>query len=62
MLVAGAILLIVGMNASNSVLNQLRNLFTGHLADTTVWYYAGSMASALTGLLLVLTGGGKATV
>jgi hypothetical protein len=57
LLVAGVILLIVGMNASHSVADRWSNFFTGHFTDATVWYIVGGAVSAVVGAVLVLLGG-----
>ena len=62
LLVVGVILFVVGMNASDSVADQLSNFFTGHFTDTTVWYIIGGVVSAIGGLMLLLFGGRKATM
>jgi hypothetical protein len=59
LLVAGVILFIVGMNASDSVADRWSNFFTGHFTDATVWYIIGGVAAAVVGLLLVMFGGRK---
>jgi len=56
LLVVGAILLIVGVNASNSVADQVSNTFTGRFTQATTWYIVVGIASALLGLLLVFVG------
>lgn len=56
LLVAGLVLLLVGMNASHSVADRWSNFFTGHFTDVTVWYILGGGAAALAGLMLVLFG------
>ena len=57
LLVAGVILLIVGMNASHSVADRLSNTFTGRFTEATTWYIVDGIASAVLGLLMVLVGG-----
>jgi hypothetical protein len=57
LLVAGIILLIVGLNASHSVADRWSNFFTGHFTDATVWYIVGGVVSAVGGVVLVLFGG-----
>jgi hypothetical protein len=57
LLVVGVILLIVGMNASDSVADQVSETFTGRFTRDTMWYIVGGIASALLGLLMVLFGG-----
>lgn len=57
LLVIGVALFLFGMNASESVTDQVSELFTGNFSDTTVWYIVGGIASAVTGALLLLAGG-----
>ena len=56
LLVAGVTLLIVGMNASHSVADQVSNTFTGRFTRETAGYIIGGGAAALLGLLMVLFG------
>jgi len=56
LLVVGAILLIVGMNASHSAADQISNTFTGRFTHETLWYLVGGGAAALFGLLMVVGG------
>jgi hypothetical protein len=56
LLVVGVILLVIGMNASHSVSDQVSQTFTGRFTQATTWYIVGGIASALLGLLLVLFG------
>jgi branched-subunit amino acid permease len=53
LLVIGVILVFVGMNASNSIADQVSNTFTGRFTERTTWYIIGGIASAVLGLLLV---------
>jgi LPXTG-motif cell wall-anchored protein len=54
LLVVGAILFIVGLNASDSIADQLSNTFTGKWTDNTAWYVYGGLGLALFGLLAVV--------
>ena len=56
LLVGGVILLIIGVNASHSMADQVSNTFTGQFTQATTWYIVGGIASALIGLLMVLFG------
>lgn len=56
LLAAGVVLLIVGMNASHSVADQVSSLFTGRFTRETAIYLIGGGAMALLGLLMVLFG------
>ncbi len=57
LLVAGVILFIVGLNASDSVSDQVSNFFTGTFTDRTMWYLIGGGVMAAVGLVMVMTGG-----
>jgi hypothetical protein len=52
LLVVGLVLVVVGMNASDSLADRWSNFFTGHYTDTTVWYMVGGIACAAVGLML----------
>jgi drug/metabolite transporter (DMT)-like permease len=56
LLVVGVVVLVLGMNASHSVADQVSNTFTGRFTQATTWYIIGGGAAALFGLLLVLIG------
>jgi drug/metabolite transporter (DMT)-like permease len=58
-LVAGIALLIVGVNASNSLADQVSETFTGRFTKATTWYIIGGIAAGVLGLLMVVFGGGK---
>jgi drug/metabolite transporter (DMT)-like permease len=60
-LVVGIVLLVLGVNASHSVADQVSNTFTGRFTQATAWYIVGGGAAALLGLLLVLFGGRSRT-
>lgn len=49
----GAILLMVGINATGSIADQVSNTITGRFTQATMWYIIGGAASAFLGLLLV---------
>ena len=57
-LVVGVVLLIMGMNASDSVADRVSETFTGRFTETTTWYIVGGIAAGVLGLLMVLAGGG----
>ena len=59
LLVGGVAALVMGMNASHSVTDQVSQTFTGRFTKETTWYLIGGGAAALFGLLMVFTGGGK---
>jgi Protein of unknown function (DUF3185) len=54
LLVVGAGLFVLGMNASDSFADRWSHFFTGHYTDATVWYLVGGLASAMVGLVLVM--------
>ena len=56
LLVIGVILLIFGINASNSVGSELSNLFTGKPTDKAVWLIIGGAAALILGLFGSLAG------
>ena len=56
LLIVGAIVMVVGMNASHSAADSVSNTFTGHFTSATSWYMIGGGAAALIGLLMVLFG------
>ena len=56
MLVTGAALLIIGMNSSHSMADQLSNTFTGRFTDNTQWYIVGGIVIGLAGLGMTLFG------
>lgn len=62
LLVAGVVLFIMGLNASDSLADRFSNFFTGHFTETTVWYMVGGGALAVGGLALAVTGGRGASV
>jgi len=60
LLIVGIGLLIVGMNASHSLTDQVSNTFSGHFTDQTTWYILGGIALGAVGaVMLVISGGGK---
>lgn len=60
LLVGGVIFLIMGVNASHSMADQVSDTFTGRFTENTTWYIIGGIASAVVGLLLVMFGGRRA--
>jgi uncharacterized membrane protein len=56
LLVVGIILLIIGLNASDSISDQVSEAFTGRFTRETMWYIIGGAAAGLLGLLLMLFG------
>jgi hypothetical protein len=62
LLVGGVAFLVIGMNSSHSLADQVSNTFTGRFTDHTTWYIVGGIAAAASGLMLFLFGGRKATI
>ena len=54
-LIGGLILLMVGMNASHSMADQVSNTLSGRFTQGTTWYILGGLAGGLVGLYLLLT-------
>jgi hypothetical protein len=55
----GVLLLVLGLSASKSLADNLSSTFLGHLTRETTWYILGGIASAVTGILLVLGAFGR---
>lgn len=56
LLVVGVLIFFVGLNASNSMTDQMSNVIIGRFTENTTWYMIGGIAAALAGLLLLLFG------
>ena len=56
LLVAGVAFLVIGMNASHSIADQVSNTFAGRFTQTTTWYIVGGLAAAVVGLVLLMSG------
>jgi hypothetical protein len=59
LLTLGIVLLIVGMNASDSLADQVSNTFTGRFTDRTTWYIGGGIVTGVLGVSLLLFGSRK---
>lgn len=55
LLVAGVLLLFFGWQASESMADQMQEMFTGRYSEQTMWYLIGGAASAAGGAFLLLT-------
>jgi uncharacterized membrane protein YqhA len=55
-LVLGVILLVVGLNASHSVADQVSDTFSGKYTQNTMWYILGGVGLGLLGLLMTVFG------
>jgi hypothetical protein len=56
LLVAGVILIIYGLSASDSVGSSFSRMFTGSPTDKTIWLLVGGAAAAAVGLVGLLRG------
>jgi hypothetical protein len=54
LLVAGVVLIIIGIVASRSLADNLSSVFRGRLTDHTMWYIFGGIASAVVGFVLTI--------
>ena len=59
LLVVGVGLLIVGMNSSHSVADQVSNTFTGRFTQATTWYIVGGIGAGVGGVLMLAFGARK---
>jgi Protein of unknown function (DUF3185) len=56
LLAFGVVLLVIGMNSSHSMIDQLSNTFTGRFTDNTNWYILGGTVVGVVGLLIAVFG------
>lgn len=54
LIIIGVVLLIWGVDSSNSFGNEVSKTFTGSPTDRTIWLIVGGIASAVVGLFLTL--------
>lgn len=59
MLIVGVIFLVMGMNSSHSMADQVNKTFSGRFTERTTWYIIGGIALGLLGLAMALFGGGS---
>jgi hypothetical protein len=57
LLVGGIVLIVYGVNASNSVSSSFSRMFTGNPTDKTAWLLIGGIVASIVGLAGVLRGG-----
>lgn len=62
MLVVGVMLLVFGLNATDSAADTVKEGLTGRYTDKTMWYLVGGGALAVGGALLAFTGGRRRSV
>jgi len=58
LLALGIILLVIGLNSSHSMADQLSNTFTGRFTDNTTWYIVGGIVLGIAGLGMSAFGAG----
>jgi len=56
LLEAGIVFLVLGINATQSMKEELRSEFLGEYSSETVWYIAGGVVCILVGGVLALLG------
>jgi hypothetical protein len=56
LLVGGIVLIVYGVNASNSVASSFSRMFTGSPTDKTGWLLVGGIVASIVGLAGVLRG------
>ena len=59
LLVAGVVLLIFGLNASDSPVEAVSEGLTGKYTDKTMWYIVGGLISAVLGGAMLVVGRGR---
>ena len=56
LLVGGVVLIIVGVNATNSFSSDVSRFFTGSPTDKAVWMLIGGSVAAIAGLAMTVRG------
>ena len=56
LLVGGVVLLIIGINATNSFGSDVSRFFTGSPTDKSIWLVIGGVAATAIGLTMTLRG------
>ena len=57
LLVGGVVLMILGINATNSFSSDVSRFFTGSPTDKAVWMLIGGIVAVIVGLAMTLRGG-----
>jgi hypothetical protein len=60
LLVVGVILLVFGINASESFASDVKEFFEGTPTDRSIWFLIGGAVAIVVGLVLMLAGGRRA--
>lgn len=61
LLVGGIVLIIFGINASESLGSEFSRLFTGNPTDRSMWLLIGGIVAVIAGLFGFLRGGPRST-
>jgi len=56
LLVGGVVLMIIGINATNSFSSDVSRFFTGSPTDKAIWMLIGGIVAAIVGLTMTLRG------
>lgn len=56
LLIGGVVLMIIGINATNSFSSDVSRFFTGSPTDKAIWMLIGGVAAAVIGLIGTLRG------
>lgn len=56
LLAVGIMLIIFGVNASNSFDSSMSRFFSGHPTNETVWFLVGGVAACIVGVVALLRG------
>ena len=56
LLIGGVVLMIYGINATNSFSSDVSRFFTGNPTDKTVWFLIGGAVAAILGLFGLFRG------
>jgi hypothetical protein len=54
LLVGGVVLMIIGINATNSFSSDVSRFFTGSPTDKAIWMLIGGLVAAIVGLTMTL--------
>ena len=59
LLIGGVVLMIVGINATNSFSSDVSRFFTGSPTDKAIWMLIGGVVATVLGLTMTLRGRGQ---
>lgn len=58
LIVVGITLLVLGINAADSLSSQISEFFTGNPTDRAIWFLITGIAAIVGGIVTALSGGG----